>query len=170
MTCKKHPSDPHTYSFEDQGQPFGEMRFDASLSHADCTFGDLSFRINKKGFWSNSPQIVLPDHSVALFAKSKNWFSTTETLYGGTKNFHIGWQNKPLAELIIFETDRQYPLLAIGLKTEAGYGITRFQVTDVARRLPEFPYLLAYAWSIFLPVSMQGMDDETLMLVLAAAS
>ncbi len=144
------------------------MRFDASLTRAECTFGNLSFHAGKKGFWSTSIQISLPDGQAALFATTENWFSTTETLHCGTKEFKIRWQNNPLAELIIYETDRKYPLLTIGLKTEGGYAVTRFQVTEAARQLPQFPYLLAYAWCAFLPAS-QG-DDVALATLLCSVA
>lgn len=165
MIWKKNPADPNTYLFEINDQPFGEIRFDAGLTTAECVFGDLRFRIAKKSFWSSTPQIMLPDASVQLTARAEDWYGSTLLLQCGTKLFRASWRNTPLAEIIIYEHDRQYPLLSVGLKTQGWRSFTQLHVRDHAHAVPELPYLLAYAWYAYLPVSKESMDD---ILVLVA--
>ena len=164
MDWKKHPAEPNTYLFEKQGQPFGEIRFNAMLSTAECVFGDLRFRIEKKNFWACAPRIVLPDTSIKLMARSESWHGHTQLLQVGTKIFKARWQNAPSAELIVYEHDRKYPLLSVGLKSRGWRMFTELHVRDEAYAMPELPYLLAYAWYSFLPASKQGMDDILVMV------
>lgn len=169
MTWKKQPADSNTYLFADRDQPFGEMRFDPTLTAADCSFGDLHFRIYKKGFWATTPQIVLSDGTLLLETRNENWYGSTQLLHCGTKIFKARWQNTPLAELIVYEIDRKHPLLSARLKTEGCETLTDLEISDAVRSLPELPYLLAYIWYSFLPVSAEGMDNDTLILLAAGA-
>ncbi len=86
----------------------------------------------------------------------------------GTKVFKSRWQNNALGELIVYDLDRQYPLIAAVLKTKGHQVFTQLPVSEAAKALPELPYLLAYAWYTFLPASMQGADNDTLVLLAAA--
>ncbi|MEO6758894.1 MAG: hypothetical protein ABIO24_05525 [Saprospiraceae bacterium] len=158
MIWKKQPSEPETYLFENQGRPYGEMRFDAA-GEAQATFGKLAFQVHQRGFWTPLPQIQLPDGTVALTARTEHWWGSTQILHCGTRIFKAGWKNDPLAEILIYETDPQYPLLTVGLKTEARQTFTQLQVSDGAYNLHELPFLLAYAWYAFQPASKQGVDD-----------
>ncbi|MEO6039657.1 MAG: hypothetical protein ABIQ93_14685 [Saprospiraceae bacterium] len=170
MTWQKDLTTPNTYLFEDQGRPFGQMHFDTALVDAACVFQGRAFHIRKRGFWSGFPQIVLPDGTVALSARSENWYGSTQILHCGTGVFKGRWQNNALGEFIIFETDRQYPLLAVGLKIKDNQCFTQLTVSDAARKLPELALLLAYAWHSFLPASQQGMDDGGLTVLLASVA